>query len=200
MFERIFTLDYILSFTSICGLCAMLMLAMYIRIYFIARAHSKQINRMKSSFKEACERRQHKSVDHADQYPNEQLNQDPINLNKIESYNLEVIDNSQKMCEPYRDQKKATSLLKSFSSSTSSVTSLKIAKSVRRVVTSTTTVAPQNSKTVQVSKLAFISTLRAIVDETLKNWTTNKTTSTRTTANVAQVAASESTIVQDFCE
>lgn len=43
MFERIFTLDYILLFTGICCLCACTMLAIYIRIYLIARKHSKQI-------------------------------------------------------------------------------------------------------------------------------------------------------------
>jgi hypothetical protein len=43
MFERIFTLSYILLFTSICLLCACTMLAIYIHIYIIARKHSKQI-------------------------------------------------------------------------------------------------------------------------------------------------------------
>lgn len=43
MFEKIFTLDYILLFTSICCVCALTMLAIYLRIYFIARKHSKQI-------------------------------------------------------------------------------------------------------------------------------------------------------------
>ena len=45
MFERIFTLDYILLFTGICGLCAFIILALYVRIYFIARKHYKQIER-----------------------------------------------------------------------------------------------------------------------------------------------------------
>lgn len=48
MFERIFTLDYILLFTSICCVCALAMLAIYIRIYLIARKHSKKIAKMKS--------------------------------------------------------------------------------------------------------------------------------------------------------
>ncbi len=46
MFERIFTLEYILCFTSICVICALAMLVMYIRIYLIACDHLKQINQM----------------------------------------------------------------------------------------------------------------------------------------------------------
>lgn len=46
MFEKIFTLDYILLFTSICCLCAITMLFIYIKIYFVARKHSKQIAQM----------------------------------------------------------------------------------------------------------------------------------------------------------
>lgn len=42
-FEKIFTLGYILLFTIICCICALTMLAIYIRIYLIARKHSKQI-------------------------------------------------------------------------------------------------------------------------------------------------------------
>lgn len=48
MFERIFTLSYILLFTGICCLCAFTMLAMYSRIYIIARRHSKQIAKIHS--------------------------------------------------------------------------------------------------------------------------------------------------------
>ena len=48
MFERIFTLDYILLFTIICCICALAMLAIYIRIYMIARKHSKQIANVKT--------------------------------------------------------------------------------------------------------------------------------------------------------
>jgi hypothetical protein len=48
MFERIFTLDYILLFTSICCMCALAMLAIYIRIYLVARRHSKQIAQIHS--------------------------------------------------------------------------------------------------------------------------------------------------------
>jgi hypothetical protein len=47
MFERIFTLDYILLFTIICCICALTMLAIYVRIYMIARRHSKQIANVK---------------------------------------------------------------------------------------------------------------------------------------------------------
>ena len=43
MFEKIFTLGYILLFTVICCVCALTMLAIYIRIFLIARKHSKQI-------------------------------------------------------------------------------------------------------------------------------------------------------------
>jgi hypothetical protein len=43
MFEKIFTLGFILLFTVICCVCAMTMLAIYIRIYIVARKHSKQI-------------------------------------------------------------------------------------------------------------------------------------------------------------
>ena len=43
MFEKIFTLGYILLFTVICCVCALTMLAIYIRIYIVARKHSKQI-------------------------------------------------------------------------------------------------------------------------------------------------------------
>lgn len=43
MFERIFTLNYILFFTGICGACALAMLAMYTRIYIIARRQSNNI-------------------------------------------------------------------------------------------------------------------------------------------------------------
>lgn len=45
MFERIFTLNYILLFTGICGLCALFILTIYVRIYMIARKHFKQIER-----------------------------------------------------------------------------------------------------------------------------------------------------------
>jgi hypothetical protein len=45
MFERIFTLNYILLFTGICGLCALVILTIYVRIYMIARKHFKQIER-----------------------------------------------------------------------------------------------------------------------------------------------------------
>lgn len=48
MFERIFTLSYILLFTGICCLCAFTMLAIYSRIYIIARRHSKQIAKIHS--------------------------------------------------------------------------------------------------------------------------------------------------------
>ncbi|CAF0708294.1 unnamed protein product [Brachionus calyciflorus] len=48
MFEKIFTLNYILLFTSICCFCAFTMLAIYLRIYFIARKHSKQIAKIQS--------------------------------------------------------------------------------------------------------------------------------------------------------
>lgn len=48
MFEKIFTLDYILLFTSICLLCAITMLAIYIKIYLVARKHSKQIAKIHS--------------------------------------------------------------------------------------------------------------------------------------------------------
>jgi hypothetical protein len=48
MFERIFTLDYILLFTVICCICALTMLAIYVRIYMIARRHSKQIENVKT--------------------------------------------------------------------------------------------------------------------------------------------------------
>jgi hypothetical protein len=48
MFERIFTLDYILLFTIICCICAFTMLAIYVRIYMIARRHSKQIENVKT--------------------------------------------------------------------------------------------------------------------------------------------------------
>ena len=43
MFEKIFTLGFILLFTVICCACALAMLAIYIRIYIVARKHSKQI-------------------------------------------------------------------------------------------------------------------------------------------------------------
>lgn len=43
MFEKIFTLNYILLFTGICCICALSMLFIYIRIYLIARKHSRQI-------------------------------------------------------------------------------------------------------------------------------------------------------------
>lgn len=48
MFERIFTLDYILLFTSICCVCAVTMLGIYGRIYLIARKHSRQIAKIHS--------------------------------------------------------------------------------------------------------------------------------------------------------
>ena len=48
MFERIFTLDYILLFTGICCVCALTMLGIYGRIYMIARKHSKQIAKIHS--------------------------------------------------------------------------------------------------------------------------------------------------------
>ena len=49
MFERIFTLDYILLFTSICGICALTMLAIYAQIYLTARKHSRQIAKQQKS-------------------------------------------------------------------------------------------------------------------------------------------------------
>lgn len=48
MFEKIFTLNYILLFTGICCLCALSMLFIYIRIYLIARKHSRQIAKIHS--------------------------------------------------------------------------------------------------------------------------------------------------------
>ena len=50
MFERIFTLDYILLFTTICGVCAVAMLTIYVKIYLIARKHYKQIEKISHSF------------------------------------------------------------------------------------------------------------------------------------------------------
>jgi hypothetical protein len=48
MFERIFTLDYILMFTVICCICALAMFAIYARIYVIARKQSKKLSKIRS--------------------------------------------------------------------------------------------------------------------------------------------------------
>jgi hypothetical protein len=64
MFEKIFTLGYILLFTVICCACALTMLAIYIRIYIVARKHSKQIALQMthfSNFKKIIKKKKDKS-------------------------------------------------------------------------------------------------------------------------------------------
>ena len=78
MFERIFTIDYILCFTSICGLCALLMLGMYIRIYTVARAHSVQINQMKLKKK-----KNNSNQNHTSNFSNTDKNDQMENCNKL---------------------------------------------------------------------------------------------------------------------
>lgn len=64
MFEKIFTLNYILLFTGICCICALSMLFIYIRIYLIARKHSRQIAKIHSIVNNYCVTMTKKPVDH----------------------------------------------------------------------------------------------------------------------------------------
>lgn len=85
MFERIFTLDYILLFTGICCVCAVTMLGIYVRIYLIARKHSRQIAKIHSIL---SQQQQHTRVENGEERRGAGMPESPNDLKEGDQYEM----------------------------------------------------------------------------------------------------------------
>lgn len=104
MFERIFTLDYILLFTGICSVCAVTMLGIYVRIYLIARKHSRQIAKIHSILGQ----QQSQNPIQTNQNDDEDDDEDVTNTNRIINNNNPEALSSRQINQDFFEMDKIT--------------------------------------------------------------------------------------------